>query len=103
MGKIIAGIYLLAVGIALFLIHAFPPPGDIAYLSVNGVLAVWVLTLPWSLVLVPFMWALFHDAQNLVFSIFFIAGACANAYFIARIVNSFMRGKEALTESKNAP
>jgi hypothetical protein len=92
-GKIIAGIYLLAVGVALFLIHAFPPPGDIAYLSVAGALAAWVLTLPWSFLLVPFMWALFHDAQNLMFSIFFIASASANAYFINRIVNSFMRRK----------
>ena len=91
LGKIVAGVYLLCVGVAVFLIHAFPPPGDIAYLSVDGILAAWLLTLPWSIVLVPLMWSLFHDGQNMIFSVVFVAAAGVNGYLINRLVNGLFR------------
>ena len=81
----LAVLYLLSVGIALFLIHAFPPPGNIAYLSAYGTFAAWLLTLPWSLLLAPLMWALFHDSQNILFSGLFVVAAGANCYLINRL------------------
>ncbi|MCV5863177.1 hypothetical protein OFN36_29650, partial [Escherichia coli] len=63
-GNILVTIYLLLAGAALFLIVAFPPPGDLAYLSVYGLGAIWLLTLPWSMLMILFAWALIHDTQN---------------------------------------
>jgi len=79
------------VGVALFLIHYFPAPGELAHLSTRGLLAAWILTLPWSLMLVPLFWALFHDAQHIFFSMFFVTAAAINSFLIMRSVNALCR------------
>lgn len=77
-------LYLLLAGGAMFLISAFPPPGEMAYLSGYGLLVIWLLTLPWSLVMVLFAWALFHDSQNPVFLLFFAGCVAANVYLLRK-------------------
>ena len=90
-GAVLAVTYLSLVGVAMFLIVAFPPPGEMAYLSVYGLGAVMLLTLPWSLIMIVFIWALVHDAQNIIFLLFFAACAGLNAYLIRRAVNGAAR------------
>ena len=79
--------YLLLAGAALFLIVAFPPPGDRAHLGLYGLVAIWLLTLPWSMVMVIFSWALIHDTGNPVFLLFFAGCAVLNAYIMRRTAN----------------
>lgn len=81
-------IYLLLVGIAMFLVIVFPPPGRLAYLSVYGLLMLWGLTLPWSLIMVLFAWTWVHDAQNLIFLLMFTGCAALNVYFFGRDAKS---------------
>jgi hypothetical protein len=91
LGNVLITIYLLLAGAALFLIVAFPPPGELAYLSVYGLGAIWLLTLPWSMLMVLFAWALIHDTQNPIFLLFFAGCAVLNAYIARRITNGIAR------------
>lgn len=84
LSNILTVTYLLLAGGAMFLIVAFSPPGEMAYLSVYGVMVIWLLTLPWSLILVLIAWALFHDAQNPVFLLFFASCVVANVYLLRK-------------------
>ena len=49
-------------------------------------LALCALTLPWSLVSVIFMWALFHGAGLGFFSVMYLVFATINAFFIYLII-----------------
>ena len=89
--NVLITIYLLLVGAALLLIVAFPPPGELAYLSIYGLGAIWLLTLPWSMLMILFAWALFHDTQNAIFLLFFAGCAVLNAYLIRRVANGTAR------------
>lgn len=91
LSNILITIYLLLVGAALLLIVAFPPPGDLAYLSVYGLGALWLLTLPWSMLMVLFAWALIHDAQNPIFLLFFAGCGVLNVYIARRVTNGRAR------------
>jgi hypothetical protein len=85
LGTVLAAIYLLAAGCALFLILVFGSPDDSGRLVAYGMLVIWILTLPWSVVFIAATWWLIEDPQNPAFLLYF--GSCAglNAYLIARI------------------
>ena len=78
---IIPAIYFLAVCTCLF--FAFDFNG-----AVNGKLTLVLigLTLPWSMISVLFMWALFHGAGLELFAIIFLAFGGLNTYFINHIL-----------------
>ena len=61
-GRVLATVYLLLAGGALFLVITFT--GD---LGTFGLAAIWLLTLPWSSVLILFAWALIHNAESPIF------------------------------------
>ncbi|HEV2800835.1 MAG TPA: hypothetical protein VGW12_10080 [Pyrinomonadaceae bacterium] len=91
LSDILTLIYLLLAGGAMFLIVAFPPPDDMAYLSILGLGAIGILTLPWSSVLVLFAWALFHDTQNPIFLLFFAGCTVLNVYLFRKLVSASNR------------
>lgn len=71
-------IYLLIVVICIFL--AFDFSGRLN--SSDWWLALCVLTLPWSMVSVLFMWAIFHGAGLEIFTLMYLFFASINAYLI---------------------
>lgn len=92
-GRVLATVYLLLVGGALFLYVAFDGVSGLADLSVVGLGAIWLLTLPWSSVMILFAWALAHsDASNPIFLLFFALCAGLNAYLIYRFAGAALRG-----------
>jgi hypothetical protein len=92
-GGVLAAVYLLSAGGALYLLVAF---GDgvsgSADLDVYGMAAIWLLTLPWSLVLLAFAWAFVHDPEAPFFVLFFAMCAGLNAYLIYRVAGALSRG-----------
>jgi hypothetical protein len=91
--SLLAAVYLLLAGGALFLYVAFDGVSGLADLSVVGLGAIWLLTLPWSSVLILFAWALVHsDASNPIFLLFFALCAGLNAYLINLVAGAVSRG-----------
>jgi hypothetical protein len=92
-GGVLATVYLLLAGAALSLLFAFSDDvSDSADLSVYGLGAIWLLTLPWSMVLLPFAWALVHNTERPIFVLFFALCAGLNAYIIYRFAGPASRG-----------
>jgi hypothetical protein len=85
--------YALLVVAALVLLLRFPPPGDFAYLSAFGLFAIFVLTLPWCLILLPFMWALMHEPQAPLFVAWFVISAIINTFLIWKFVQVLREAK----------
>jgi hypothetical protein len=93
LGKVLATVYLLLAGGALFFYVTFDGVSGSTDLSVVGLGAIWLLTLPWSSALILFAWALVHsDASNPIFLLFFALCAGLNAYLINRVANAVSRG-----------
>ena len=91
--SLLAAGYLLLAGGALFLYVAFYGVSGLNDLSVVGLGAIWLLTLPWSSVLILFAWALVHsDASNPIFLSFFALCAGLNAYLINLVAGAVSRG-----------
>jgi hypothetical protein len=89
-GRVLATVYLLLAASALFLIIAFSSIYDKTDLDVYGFVASWLLTLPWSLVLIPFV---FHsDFDSPMFLLFFALCAGLNAYLINLVAGAMFRG-----------
>jgi hypothetical protein len=82
----VIAIYLLAVVVCVS--FAFDPAGAI---NLNWTIALIGLTLPWSLISIPFAWALIHGAGLGFFTIMYLAFACLNSYIFYRIYSSFRR------------
>ena len=56
----------------------------LAYSDGEWLLVLIVLTLPWSLVAVVFLWSLIHGAGLGLFWLVFLGGGAANAFFFYR-------------------
>lgn len=83
--KALTTVYLLAAGCALYLMVAFAPPDNQAHIGGYGMMALWLLTFPWSVpLIVLFGWAFIHDTTNPIFLLYFAGAAAVNAYFIHR-------------------
>jgi hypothetical protein len=90
LGRVPATVYLLLAGSALFFIIAFSSIYDKTDLDEYGFVAILLLTLPWSVVLIPF---LFHsDIDNPIFLLFFALCAGLNAYLINLVAGAVFRG-----------
>ncbi|HYO91505.1 MAG TPA: hypothetical protein VEQ40_07710 [Pyrinomonadaceae bacterium] len=88
-GRVLATVYLLLASSALFLIIAFSSIYDKTDLDVYGFGAIWLLTLPWSMALILFV---YHaDLDNPIFLLFFALCAGLNAYLI-NLVGAVFRG-----------
>ncbi|MBK9154820.1 MAG: hypothetical protein IPM25_11490 [Chloracidobacterium sp.] len=91
---VIPAIYFLIVLVCLLI--AFDYDG---YMRSSAAWLVTVaLTLPWSVVSIIFMWALFHGAGLEFFTIMYLAFAAVNAYVIYRMalpgkMTKFLYGK----------
>ncbi len=68
--------------VATCLFFAFDFSGAI---SPNWTFALFLLTLPWSLLTLPFVWSLIHGANLAFFAIVFLAGGAVNALVIYRL------------------
>jgi hypothetical protein len=78
---VIPAVYFLAVLVCLLI--AFDYDGYMR--SSSAWLGAVVLTLPWSLVSVIFMWALFHGAGLEFFTVMYLLFAAINAYLLYRM------------------
>jgi len=76
----------LAVVVCIFL--AFDFAGDI---NLAWTFALIGLTLPWSLVSIPFGWALIHGAGLGFFTFMYLAFAGLNSFIFYRLYSSFPR------------
>jgi hypothetical protein len=56
----------------------------LVYSDGDWLLVLIVLTLPWSLVAVVFLWSLIHGANLGLFWLVFLGGGVANAFFFYR-------------------
>jgi len=70
-------IYLISVTACIF--FAFNFEGSI---NTGWTLVLFVLTLPWSLVTILFLWALFHGAGLEMFTVIFLSFAAINSFLI---------------------
>jgi hypothetical protein len=80
---IIPSLYLLAVLGCIPL--AFDYAGDV---DMTWLLVLIVLTLPWSVVSVVFMWALIHGAGLEFFTFMYLAFAAVNVYGLYRLCSA---------------
>lgn len=86
---ILPPVYLLAVIVSI--VQAFDYTGRI---ESDWVLVVIGLTLPWSIVTVFFMWALFHGAGLEFFTVLFLVFAVINAFIMFRISSAICKRYE---------
>jgi hypothetical protein len=60
-------------------------------------LAAFFLTLPWSLVLAPYMWSLIHGALGGHVGLYFVACGAVNAFMIYTLGNAIGKGRDKET------
>jgi hypothetical protein len=73
--------HILLSAFCLLLIVIFQPPGEYAYLSIFGILAITILALPWSILSTVSIFAL-NDTGNPFFLFLLFAMAAANSCLI---------------------
>jgi hypothetical protein len=94
-GRVLTTVYLLLAGGALFPIVAFSDDVSVSgNWSSYGLGAIWLLTLPWSMALLPFAWALAHNTGSPIFVSFFALCAGLNALLINRVAGAVTRGAD---------
>jgi hypothetical protein len=77
-------------GVILCVALAFDFQGAI---NASWMLALIVLTLPWSIISLLFVWPLIHGAGLEYFTMFYLACAGLNVYALDRVMTSYRRSR----------